>query len=1478
MASQFALPPQQQPKTPLPRLDLGFTLVEVVIGLTIMSLMVLVSVSLYQTSADKVREDAARDKLQTIGNGIQRWQLENNRTYPYSALDPILSKYIDNLEVDAWGVPFKVIPDKGIVYSFGPNGKDDATVGDDIAFRYGVVLTSPPQPPSRLVCRPRGTSVDLTWILPIKDVSGAPLTTGVGTWATEIFRSEVAGVTSTTSVRVKELSFPTRAWTDDNKGSGLLPKTSYYYQARVSRNVSGKTTAYSGFSNVCGAFVVGPNLPQVKRFDASSRIVPVNSRLSFDVDVVDPTSNLSQVDLTFNGQTFPLLSGSANSFHVLRTFTPSNLPTQPCKVPKATLVVKGGTPETVITSKCPALGTDGFEFINTAPVITSFRPGLVNFTVSPGTTATVNFTVEARDNDHNLQEIRAVDATGHSTSFAEANVQFAVERFSWAYDLSTTQTFFVEATARDSEGRESEIAKSQISISRDLTPPETPVVDINASNLCIAEDRAVYTWTIRDANATCDPKNPLLSDPRSRRVTIHWESFDSETPPVSFMAVVSTKPPATDTTGYADFVNNALTQNRTTRAKGWTKPVTSPNYVIEYKDSGDGDLAVPLSEGVNYYLGVRAVNKGNLVNPTIVEPKNPKTGYPQSPFVADNTPPKITQISIENPGKGFVCGGTLVGRWRAEDFTCDGAKDGSGANCYRYRVFEKLATEITSHPSPSMWGRCIYDQVSQTTELRFPLPTEARGTPNKYHRAEYRLAVTVRDNACNWSKPPTSVTTVTEDQTPPDFSGTSPRIVAPGGTLNDPNTIEGVWSGVFYDPEEQAKGVPDFGVKSYEWGITTTCCNYQLPFPNIFPGDGSWRQAGTSISDRAIRQDMLSNGDLVFLAVRAYNWAGCASSIVTYSAAVLVDTSLQLSLKASPTSGFVCPNNLPVQFVAEVRGGGPYFAFPYLQPRSNPIDPDNYGSTSKSAVRTYTYSPLTYYTVKDVGDQTAQVRVESYTSLSATAPNLVRQTTARVICRCQPYLLVLNQGNPAGVGASATVLDLAQLVQGSPNSTFTTDVPLPLSGTERLETPTSLVADPTRFARDASKVGAQYALIAANSVNPPTARIYRWDLATDVTLMENQTLAEQASFAFQKIDISRDGAMAIVTANSLTGNTRRYIQLTLDNGRVTGVQDLGAELSGVLGGIKISTDSEFAISINTMNSQAEKISNPEGSAAVSVLPYVNKSMTPLLIDLSIDNSLAAVTNANATDRNVAFIDVDTQTVSYYPAIESPPSGLSLQTFGVRCHPTDAGQVIFTLGDRVVQFSTTDNLTFTAISGAAVAADPGLKGIDIAYDGSYAVAAASKLNKVLFLQTITPGQTNPFIGSGVMNPFGTRIATLDQNAGQTPIDVNLVDRLAFGQPIVRLVESATFKRGDPLTIRGSNLTPVSGCLATGGTCMLVVKIGGVQAKIIDGDGLTKLTVLVDLSTPTGDLDLIVTNTSIANSLLCDSLPFPVTISP
>lgn len=1432
----------------------AFSLIEVVLGLLILSMVVSISVSMFQGQTEKIKEDAAREQLQVIQNALTRWQLENNRPYPYSDLRAVESKYLDNVDTDPWGNPFKVVPDQGVVYTYGANRTDDNGEGDDYKTRFGVTQVANPQPPSRLVCKPQGTAVELSWTPPTRNIDGTPLATGTGSWSFEIFGSE--GDTSYPPSPKATVPLSQTRWSE----AGLKPKTNYYYKTRLIRTLPGTDPLKSAFSNQCGSFVPGSTLPEIRRFTASSQRIPINSPFSLDVDVIDPTSNLQEARLRFNGQTTDLLSGGGNNFHILRTFIPPNVPRVPATVTDAELSIRGGVPVTSVVARL----TGPVEFVNSRPVITSLRPGVVTFTAQPSKKATVEFTVEARDDDKNLTRITLSDPVGgpdgaHLKEFVHDRVRFAIERVSFEYDLSTTHTFFVTATATDEQGDSSLPANAQVAVAADITPPETPVVHLNPSNPCIATDDKVFAWSIRE----------------SRRVTIHADSFEAESPPVSFKVLISTRPP----TPLTSFEANAVTQDKVTRQQGWTSPITTNEFTLEYLTGGTGDLINELEEGKFYYVGVRAQNNSvpALQNKTVVVPKNPRTGYPQNPFVVDLTPPRVTFVGIDNPGRGFVCGGaTITGRWRAEDLTRDQTRDGSGPYRYRYQVWERLTTGPTT--GTTGFGKLIYDNESETTELRFALPTVTKPTPNKYHMARYTLAVKVRDTSCHWSVS-TSTATVIEDQTPPQLTFLSPpplgqpQIFAPAGTLNDPNTIEGSWANVLIDPDEAPFIQGTDGIKSYEWGVSRRC-EVALPFPDIFPGDGSWRFAGISLSDRAVRQNMLTNGDFVHVVLRAYNWAGCASSIVTCSNAVLVDTSLQVNLKASTSLLYVCPQQREVTFVGSVSGGGPSFVFKTLQPRSDPTDPDNRVSVDRTSARTVPYdAPPVVYDSRDLGRRTATLEVESYTSDQAPAPNLARRADTPIICRCQPYVLSLNEGDLTNA-ASVSVLDMAR-------TTSPTVATLPLPAGER---PTDIVIDPARYSNDSSKVGARWALITSNT--PATGRVYRLALEGDSGggLRLEQTFSVNGD-AFAAIDVSRDGTIAFVTVNSpdpgSPGSTlRKYYRLSLDNGRQVGVLPVPDNLGvpGTSAGVRLAGTGAFGVGVLTETREVEKIENPQAAPTLNRAEFalLNDGMTPQLVDFSPDDRTAAFTSNVTGSTKVGFLDLSRgERVGF--ELSSTPG----ETYGVRYDPLSASRVYFSLTNQVASYVIAgDSLRITATRAlgpnlALTAPDAQLRGLDLPFDGSYLVAAARAMDQVVLLQADGRGGANPFLPGN--NVFGAPLPVGPANpgfpVGKRPIDVQVAERLAFGQPIIRFLPVTSVSPGGSLEIRGSNFTPAGRPFNA-----LTVTVGGRPARIDAFDNLASITVTLATSTPIGSQDVIVSNRTISNIDLKDSAPVRINVVP
>ncbi len=117
----------------MPRKIKGFTLVEIMVTLTIMGMLAGTGIMMYQKSIDKARFASVKDSLKTIVRAISEYEkYEGVAFYKIKDLKK-LKKYIDITTLkDPWGHPYYC--DGTFVYSAGKDGIPGTA--DDIQLRY----------------------------------------------------------------------------------------------------------------------------------------------------------------------------------------------------------------------------------------------------------------------------------------------------------------------------------------------------------------------------------------------------------------------------------------------------------------------------------------------------------------------------------------------------------------------------------------------------------------------------------------------------------------------------------------------------------------------------------------------------------------------------------------------------------------------------------------------------------------------------------------------------------------------------------------------------------------------------------------------------------------------------------------------------------------------------------------------------------------------------------------------------------------------------------------------------------------------------------------------------------------------------------------------------------------------------------------------------------------------------------------------
>lgn len=1313
----------------------AFSLVEVVLSMVILSLLLSISISYYQDASERVRENTAVNQLKEYGDAVERWTLENNQTYPYDNLRPLIGTYIDREVADPWGQPYTVKAGQGVMMSSGPNRTPEDGSGDDISYTYGVLFQATPLSPTRLEAKMSGSgSVTIAWEPPMANVDSSPLATGTGTWTTEIIRSAGPAVLATqvSGPVVATVPWGTRTFSDN---IGSATGTSVYYVVRIRQEVPGQGTVYSSYSNQAGIFIAKSLPPEIVRFRPSAFRLPVGQPFHIDVEVSDPSAGLSDVRITFDNQTYSRGPIQNKSYYAER-FVPT-LPSSPKTISGIRVDVTGGSASDQTTSKLLDLPV---EFVNSAPAITSLRPGVTNFTVSPATTAAINFIVEARDRDRNLASLTVRDDSDHEQRFDyQGGVDFAVERFSWDYDLSTTSAFNVIASAVDTLGQTAPSRIAVVAISADVTPPATPKINLVASNTSISTDCAIVQWYVLETD----------------RIKGHWESYDPETEPVAYEAILTTGP----FTGASGELDRALTWDGSRR--GFTSRITTTEFDLRYQ-SGGGALAEPLKEDVDYWLGVRAINNAGLVNEKIVYPENPICRFVQYPFRVDHSPPQVTALSVDTPfgpQHPWISQGPLTLRWNSDDVSENG-NPGSGAYLYEYKVYE------TTRPTDPL-GKLFASGKTKGREVRLPVNFGSAS-----HRSRYTVRLRVRDVSGNWSVS-TSQVVVNVDLTGPGVT-TAPRIITPEGVITNSSAADVTWAASTPpDIFSRSSTFSDFesGIESFQWGLSTSSSTFN---PDLFPGGGLFQFEGPSILfSRANRIGLFQDGDVVFLMVKARNYAGLESPI-SLSNPTFVDTDLEPTLRVSPRLGFA---PLTVNFSADVRGGGPCYRY-QLQPRSNPdpTAPENFfegplkSASMTAVVRTYDRS--------DLGGRTARLIVESMAELTSgqcdVTPLQQRQVDAGIVLRPHPYALVL--GNESSDGTVRL-----RVLDGDDSLATLTELTLPTApGTA---TAINVRADPLP--------AKNYAIAATHETND--AHFYRIDLGGGFSVTQNVSITD---FFASHFDIAEEGTILMATGNVSSG-APRIVRISLSNGVMGTPELITSNVTGTGVPPQVALFRTGGQGYGARGStQLEKINNFSGAASVT---EITLPLAARRVDYAQDNRTVVI--AGASENLVAFLDPSTDSVRTSPLATNLSVSFDVRDVKIS---NDSQQAFLVKANELVNFNLNNLARREGNSFGNTFPGAGFVAGSLAFENSYVAVADQFPPTVRILHSRSDG-FSPLSTSAVFT-FGEQVVSRSL-ATLVPADVVLMDRPEFGSPVVVSAAPNPVVGGQLLEIRGHNLYPV-----------------------------------------------------------------------
>ena len=118
----------------------GFTLIELLVVITILAILAGAALPFVQNYVDESRQAKAKSDLDEIARALVVYESREGE-YNKSTVEDLTGRYLDRSPIDPWGVPYIVATESGIVYSLGPDRKDQMTVAgeadsDDISECY----------------------------------------------------------------------------------------------------------------------------------------------------------------------------------------------------------------------------------------------------------------------------------------------------------------------------------------------------------------------------------------------------------------------------------------------------------------------------------------------------------------------------------------------------------------------------------------------------------------------------------------------------------------------------------------------------------------------------------------------------------------------------------------------------------------------------------------------------------------------------------------------------------------------------------------------------------------------------------------------------------------------------------------------------------------------------------------------------------------------------------------------------------------------------------------------------------------------------------------------------------------------------------------------------------------------------------------------------------------------------------------------
>ena len=198
-------------------------MVEIMMAMGILLLMLTLTVTYYGDMQADAQRDAAKAELDAIKGDIHRYQLEKRCDYPLRT-PPAAQSQEGPERTDPWGVAYRVDPDRHVIWSCGPNGRDENGAGDDVVMTYEDFGADALKPPSGVHVSSFGPGwAEISW-------NRVKYKSGVAGY--NVYRRESVSASAFTTVPQNAVVIPdsdSPHWHDEGLAVGLV----YYYSVEV---------------------------------------------------------------------------------------------------------------------------------------------------------------------------------------------------------------------------------------------------------------------------------------------------------------------------------------------------------------------------------------------------------------------------------------------------------------------------------------------------------------------------------------------------------------------------------------------------------------------------------------------------------------------------------------------------------------------------------------------------------------------------------------------------------------------------------------------------------------------------------------------------------------------------------------------------------------------------------------------------------------------------------------------------------------------------------------------------------------------------------------------------------------------------------------------------------------------------------------------------------------------------------------------